>query len=407
MKRFLLLGSAALLVACSENPTQPETVVRPKLPNFTVLTPPGVNLLACFDGMTDPPGIWGGTCAPSADHKKAVLSNNSVNPNGDYSGVYSYDRTVYGQHLTDITELSYTYKSLNSPALAPVAGMLYYQIPIDDLGDGSFDFSAIIDAATCGVKPAATVNIVTMAKCVIEAGGSLGSYANWAEFVAAYPLATVDNSGQRIQIFSRRDALFGVSNTWQISNVKFGKTGLICVDERTSGGTYGGTCSLGDNFKSATLDNTSSHPNGDVSGVYSRETTGYGLFLTNIKDLWYKYSGPVPGPNDLTYGIPIDEDGDGDMEGYALADAAACRGTPNGAGTVWTVNITRDANCVIDYGGNLFGNWVTFAASYPNWRTANDLDNPPLGYMAIIARRLSVEPFATWQILDAKWGAKK
>ena len=185
--------------------------------------------------------------------------------------------------------------------------------------------------------------------------------------------------------------------------MKFGKTGLICI-EPTFG--MGGTCTLGSTFKTATLANTSGNPSGDMTGVFSRETTGYGLFLSNIKDLWYKYSGPVPGPGDLLYFIPVDTNGDGFTDIYAIADAATCRGTPNGAGTVYTVNITKDAVCQIDdQVSNTWPNWAAFAAAYPNARTVSP-DFDVYRMFAIVAQRESSDPSATWQILDAKWGAK-
>src|SRR4029079_11564402 len=131
MKKLLLLAASAALVACSENPTQPENL---KLsgPNLTVLTPVGNNLLACFSG-SDSPGDTG-TCTTTADHKKGFLTNNSATP-PDFSGVYSLDQTVYGQRLSDITALSYTYKSTSTPARIPTLDNLRYNIPIDTDGD--------------------------------------------------------------------------------------------------------------------------------------------------------------------------------------------------------------------------------------------------------------------------------
>jgi hypothetical protein len=308
---------------------------------------------------------------------------------------------VYGQYLRDITELSYTYKSLNNPGHAPTPGELIYEIPVD-IGGGTPSFWAYIDAAYCGVKPGATVNIVTMANCGIWAGSD-GPYQNWAAFVAAYPGAKVENAIDYIQIISYR-APSSVAQTWQISNVKFGKTGLICLDHEVF--VTGGTCTLGSNFKTATLANTSDNPDGDLTGVYSRETTGYGLFLSNIHDLWYKYSGPVPNPGDLLYFIPVDTDGNGFVDLYVLADAAGCRGTPNGAGTVYTVNITKDVACEIDDQVNPpYPNWAAFAAAYPNARTAA-ADFDTFVMFAIVAQRGYGDPEATWYILDAKWGAK-
>ncbi|HVD61554.1 MAG TPA: hypothetical protein VNC11_11840 [Gemmatimonadaceae bacterium] len=401
MKKLLLLAASAALVACSENPTQPENLAL-RGPSLTVLTPPGVNLLACFEGTgtgTEPDG----TCTLSADHKKAVLANNSSDTDGDVSGVYSLDdfsKSVYGELLTNVTELSYTYKSLNVPALAPTPGVLIYEIPIDALGDGTFDFWAYVDAAYCGIKPGATVNIVTMANCGIYAG-SAGPYSNWADFVSHYPGARVDNTIYFIQIISARVPPAG-PNSWQISNVKIGKTGLVCFDGVSEGSSNGGSCTLGTNFKSATLSNNSGDVDGDYAGVYSKELQAYGLFISNIHDLWYKYKGPVPTPGDLSYNIPIDNDADNNTtEFLAYVDATYCRGTL-GAGGVYTVNITKDVNCGF-YAGDpsiFFPNWAAFVAAYPNARISNG------GWIFIVAERVGGAPSAVWSILDAKWGAK-
>jgi hypothetical protein len=73
---------------------------------------------------------------------------------------------------------------------------------------------------------------------------------------------------------------------------------------------------------------------------------------------------------------------------------------------VYTVNITKDAACEIDDQFNPpYPNWAAFAAAYPNARTAAaDFDSYVM--IAIVARRAYGAPEATWNILDAKWGAK-
>jgi hypothetical protein len=401
MKKLLLLAAVGALVACSENPTQPNNLNLPG-PKVTVLSPGGVNLLACFSGTVDAGG-YGGTCTLSSDHKKAVLANTSGLPAGDYSGVYSFDGTVYGEFLTNITELSYTYKSMNSPALIPQLGNLSYNIPIDTNGDGLTEFFAFVDAANCGVKSGATVNIVTAPACGIVAGSPGTLYSNWPAFIAAYPNATVSLTDNYIFIVAERTGS-EPSATWTISNVKFGKTGLVCFDGPRDNTIYGGLCTLGSTFKSATLNNdgTDAGNDGDYSGFYSKETQAYGLFLTNIHDLWYKYSGPVPQLGNLSYNIPIDIDG-GTYDFFAFVDAVNCRGVANSAG-VYTVNITKDVACGIVAEGTLYANWAAFAAHYPNGRIANDLANN--AYMFVIAERTPTEPVALWTIYDVKWGAK-
>jgi hypothetical protein len=422
MKRFLVLGIAAVVVACTENPTQPEKAL-PKLPSLTVLTPPGADQLVCFSGTTD--GGFGGTCTTSADHKKGFLSNNTASPAvADYSGVYSFDETVYGQRLTDITALSYQYKSTTTPAQIPTLGDLSYNIPIDANGDGVFDpppggslpnrdFYAFVDAANCGLKSGATVNIVTMAKCGIVDGSpplTAGPpFVNWAAFIGAYPHAKIAPFDQGVIFIIAERTTSEPAAKWTISNVMFGKTGLICFDGHSDGG-FGGHCTLGADFKSATLDNTETPPPTDYAGFYSRETTGYGLFLSNIHDLTYKYKGPVPTLGGLSYNIPIDADGGGAFnppapsvpgsDFVAFVDAVNCRGTPNAAG-VYTVNITKDPACgIVDGSAPLhptpFANWAAFAAAYPSART--------IASMFIIAERTTSDPSALWTVTNIDWG---
>jgi hypothetical protein len=403
MKRIFLFGVAAVLVACAENPTQPVTQA-PDRPKLTVLTPPGVNLLACFSGTTDPPAVpdYGGTCTLSADHKKAVLNNTSSDPDGDYSGVYSFDLTVYGQYLTDITELSYHYKG----SIIPQLGNLSYNIPIDSDGNGDFNFWAFVDAANCGVKADATVKIVTAESCGIVAGSPGGTfYPNWAAFVAAYPGAKVENDVNYIFIVAERTGSEGPA-TWEVKDVKFGKTALICFDGPKDATIYGGLCTLGSDFMSATLDNSSSDPDGDYSGFYSREITGYGVFLSSLKDLSFKYQGSiVPQLGNLSYNIPIDTDGNTTTEFFAFVDVANCRGNNDGVVKASSVNITKDAACGIvagSPGGTFYPNWAAFAAAYPNARVANGVD-----YIFMVAERTPAEPSAVWTVKDIKWGKKK
>jgi len=407
MKKLFLLAASVALVACAENPTQPvaKANLAPHLigPNLTVLTPGGADLLVCFDGTTQ--GGFGGVCTASLDHKKATLNNNSSNPAGDYAGVYSFDPTVYGQFLTDITALSYTYKSTTNPQSVPTLGDLSYNIPIDMNGDGTADFTAFVDAANCGVKPSATVNIVTAAKCGIVDGSPRlhpTAYVNWAAFIADYPGAKIALSDANTAIFIIAERTPSEpSATWAISNVTFGKTGLICFDGTTDGG-FGGVCSLGKDFKSGTLSNNSGLPSGDYSGVYSRELQEYGLFLSNIHDLTYRYKGPVPTLGDLSYNIPIDLDGNGSTDVIAFVDAANCRGKLGG-NSVYTVDITKDLACGIVVGSPspspFYANWAAFAAANPIARIANDNQ-----VLFMVAERTPSESSAVWSILSVDWG---
>ena len=406
MKRFLVFGLAVGLVACSENPTQPGSL-SPKGPNLTVLTPSGVDLLVCSEGIgtgSEPDG----TCTLSADHKKGVLDNTSSDPDGDASSVYSLDNNPYGEFLSNITELSYSYKNLNFPVLLPQPGELSYNIPIDTDGDGDTDDFAFVDAAYCGVKSSASVNIVTAANCKIYDQAS-NSYANWAAFVAAHQFAKVSLTDYYIFIISERvgdtPGPAGRGTKWEISNVKFGKTGLVCFDGPREATIYGGLCTPSKDFMSATLDNLESDVDGGYSGVYSKETTGYGLFLSAIKDLSFKYT-PLTTPQlgELIFRIPISNNGTGSTSFTAVVDVATCKGNvgANGAGSV---NITKDLACDIFDGTSHYGNWAAFAAAYPNARTATDHSSTDrTNWITLIASRAALGAATRFIVSNLKWG---
>jgi hypothetical protein len=219
MKRLPLLAISALLAACAESPTQPD--IRPNLSvgpaNLSVTAAPGQNKLKCFDGATD--GGFGGTCTLNSNGAKgtATLDNSSSSATGDYSGVYTLESTVYGQWLTDLTQLSYHYEG----SIAPQPGNLSYNIPIDANGNGSTEFYAFVDAYYCpGVN--GNVNITTDPSCGIWAGG-VTFYPNWAAFVAAYPGAKVATDNY-VFIVAERTPAEGPA-VWTVGGVKFGKGG--------------------------------------------------------------------------------------------------------------------------------------------------------------------------------------
>jgi len=92
--------------------------------------------------------------------------HNSSSPTGDYSGVFTLESTIYGQLLTDLTQLSYHY----SGTIAPQPGNLSYNIPIDTDGNGTTNFYAFVDAFYCpGTN--GVVDIINDSSCVIFEGG--------------------------------------------------------------------------------------------------------------------------------------------------------------------------------------------------------------------------------------------
>ena len=185
-------------------------------------TAPGLNKLLCFDGENDL-DIYSGTCTLNSKGAKgsATLDLSSGNPDGDYAGVYTLDSTVYGQLLTNITQMSYHYTG----TITPSAGNLSYNIPIDTDGDGVTEFYAFVDAAQDGVHcPGVNgvVDIIHDSACVIYEGG-VTPRANWAALTAAHLGAKVANDAYIFVVAERTGA--EPSAIWTINNVIFGKAG--------------------------------------------------------------------------------------------------------------------------------------------------------------------------------------
>lgn len=185
-------------------------------------TAPGQNKLLCFDGTTD--GGFGGICKLTSSGAKgpATLNNTDTNVNGDYSGVYILDSTLFGQPLSNVKQLSYNY----SGSTVPTPGDLSLNLPVNITGGNTTDAYAYIDAFYCpGVV--GQVNVITDPNCGIWYGSPSPPvgifYANWAAFAAAYPGATVATDAYMFVIAERTPAEGPAF--WTVSNVKLGKGG--------------------------------------------------------------------------------------------------------------------------------------------------------------------------------------
>ena len=167
---------------------------------------------------------------------------------------------------------------------------------------------------------------------------------------------------------------------------------LTCVQDG------GGICTVfGKDFASATLDNRADGPYVDVAQVYSQvQLAAYGLLLSQVTDLGYHYTGSIaPQPGNLSFNIPIDTDGDGYYNDFAFVDAFHCPGNKG------TVNVTKDASCVIyDQESNSYANWAAFVAAQPATARISLLDY----YIFISAERTDGEPPALWTVDHAKFG---
>lgn len=211
MKGLLFLLPLAL-VACTDSAIDPTAK-----PPLSTATAPGLHKLTCFDGTTD--GGFGGTCLLNSNGASgsATLILTSTNPSGDYAGAYVANTHLDGQMLSSVTMLGYRYTGIKTPTPTELS----LNLPIDTNDDGVRDFYAFIDAAYCG-GATGYVNIVHDANCGIYAGSTV-FYANWAEFVAAYPGAKVTRGELPFIIAERVPA--DVPQAWVVRNVTMGASG--------------------------------------------------------------------------------------------------------------------------------------------------------------------------------------
>jgi hypothetical protein len=215
MKKIISYVAAAAMLIGSLAMTMPANAAAPS-------TAPGANKLQCFSGTTDNSG-FGGTCTLNSNGAKgsATLAVNSNNPNGDYAGVFTLNSVIYGQPVTNVTQLSYHY----SGTIVPSAGDLSYNIPIDTNGDGTTDFYLFVDAANDGIHctgVSGLVDIINDPNCVMYEGG-VTPRANWSAFVAANPGAKIATDNFVFVIAERTGS--EPPAIWTVNNLKFGKGG--------------------------------------------------------------------------------------------------------------------------------------------------------------------------------------
>lgn len=175
--------------------------------------------LQCFSGTTD--GGYGGTCATTNPNKSAAtLSNNSSNPNGDYSGVYLRKENLAGQPLSKISQLGYTWASTSAPGPTDLS----LNIGVNLSGGGATGPYAYVDAAYCpgtSTSGGNVVDVIHNANCGIWLGNTF--YANWAALLAANPGASVGSDGSPFIVAERVGG--APSAVWTITNVFLGKLG--------------------------------------------------------------------------------------------------------------------------------------------------------------------------------------
>lgn len=215
MKRTLLSAALATAFATAVTMAAPASSAQPD--NAPPLNAPGQNKLVCFDGPSEGT-IYSGSCTliGRGAMGPAILNNSSDDPDGDYSGVYYENSSIYGSLLSDITQLGYKYTG----TIDPMPGNLSMNLPIDTTGDGLSDGYAFIDAYYCP-GTAGVVDVIHDDECGIWYLGV--EYGSWVEFIAAFPIATVATDNFAFVVAERTPT--EPAATWRVWNVKFGKPG--------------------------------------------------------------------------------------------------------------------------------------------------------------------------------------
>jgi hypothetical protein len=130
--------------------------------------------------------------------------------------VYVQNSNLFGQPLSEVTQLGYTW----SGSVAPMPGDLSLNIPLNSSGATTTDGYAFIDAYYCP-GTGGVVDAVNDPACGIWYLGT--EYENWDALVAAYPDARIATDNFAFVIAERTPAEGPA--TWTVSNVTLGKPG--------------------------------------------------------------------------------------------------------------------------------------------------------------------------------------
>ena len=172
---------------------------------------PNMNKLLCFSGTEDGEG-YGGTCTMSGQggNASAVLNTEGGDPQGEYAGVYTLTRSIYGRPLSSIAQLRFTYSGDPAGAGAP-----RFSVPIDTDGDGDTDLWAFISAFYC--SDANGKVSATNTGCSIHTNTG-ANYTSLDALLAAYPNGKIATDNY---VFIVADE----PGTWTIRKVSFGPKG--------------------------------------------------------------------------------------------------------------------------------------------------------------------------------------
>jgi hypothetical protein len=140
---------------------------------------------------------------------------------------------------------------------------------------------------------------------------------------------------------------------------------LQCFSGTTDPGDFNGTCTLIENGAELNTIDGDLDPNNNYAGVYIYNSNLDGKALVDVNKLSFDYDGSTASGGSPRLSIPIDEDGDGDTDGYAFIDTLGCNDGSPDSGTLDAIN---DPTCLIWYGSTSYVNWAAFVAANPDYR---------------------------------------
>ena len=143
---------------------------------------------------------------------------------------------------------------------------------------------------------------------------------------------------------------------------------LQCFQGQGDGYGSNGTCELiTDGATLYTIDNDG-NPYNNYAGVYVPSNLG-GRVISDVNKLSFSYDGTGAAGGSPRISLPIDENGDGAMEGYAYIDTIGCNDGDANSGTLDAIN---DATCTIWYNNVSYDNWSAFVSANPSYRIASN-----------------------------------
>jgi hypothetical protein len=132
---------------------------------------------------------------------------------------------------------------------------------------------------------------------------------------------------------------------------------------------YNGTCTLIRNGAEINTVDENDDANDNYAGVYIYNSNLAQKYLIDVNKLSFNYSGDVVSGGSPRISVPIDENSDGDWEGFAFIDAVGCNGSGSISGTVDPIN---DQTCLVYYNNTPFDNWTDFANQNPTFKIASN-----------------------------------